>query len=180
MAIRPTEDALDRLQALQREIPAARLPPRENLHLTLSFLDDLDDALLAALHERLEAIRQPAFDVTFRGVDLFPGKAPKILYAAIRPDPALLALHGAVRRAAETVGIGLKRERYRPHVTLGRFNRPPGGLDADRLGAFLAVNAMLGGGFAVSGFSLFRSELGGGPARHTELACYPLGSVSEV
>ena len=47
------------------------------------------------------------------GLDLFGGRMPRILFAAVAPDPGLSRLRDQVRRAAERAEIDLPRERSR-------------------------------------------------------------------
>ena len=175
VAIRPTEDVLDRLESLASLVPVGRTPPRDNLHLTLAFLDELAPEDVNDIHQALSEITHPPVPVAFQGIDLFGTSRPVILHAVVEADPLLVHLHEKIVQAARGCGIALKRRRFRPHVTLARFNRAPAGADAQRLGAFLAANAMSEiPGFQAKAFSLYQSRLGGGPARHDELASYPL------
>lgn len=176
VAISLPEPLLDRLAALQDAIPSGRVTPPENLHLTLAFLGELTEEAALAAHEALGGLRAVPFEVQIAGVDLFGGKAPRVLYAGVRRSEALHDLHARIRSRLVGAGLQLQRERFRPHVTLARFGRPPGRDETARLGQFLQAHAAFElPPFPVASFSLYRSELGHGPARHTELARYPLG-----
>ncbi|MFV0360904.1 RNA 2',3'-cyclic phosphodiesterase [Tropicimonas sp.] len=175
VAIPLPDETRDRLSRLQSAIPFGRRTPRENLHLTLVFLGEMSSQHSAAAHAALEQVRAPAFGLEFAGLDLFGGRRPQILLAAIRPAQPLLALQQRVVQAVRAAGVGLRRERYRPHVTLARFNHAPSAADAGRLGAFLQAQPIpVAQPFAVEGFGLWQSVLGHGPARHSELAHYLL------
>ncbi|SDI80108.1 RNA 2',3'-cyclic phosphodiesterase [Aliiruegeria lutimaris] len=176
LAISLPDPVLDRLEMLAARLPVGRVPPRENLHLTLVFLGDVAEMQARDLHLALSEITHPAVEISFAGLDLFGGAKPEILHAAVRPEPGIVHLHDKVQQAARRSGLELKRTRFRPHVTLARFNRAPSGEAADRLADFLQANALADiPGFLAESFSLYRSELGHGPARHSELACYELG-----
>jgi 2'-5' RNA ligase len=163
-----TADALARVQAM---LPAGRPVPRDNLHLTLAFLDDQPQDVLAALHDKLAGIRLQRFDVTFSGLDCLGGDEPAVLVAAVAPNDPLTFLHGAVQSAARRAGIVLRRQRYRPHVTIARLRAGQG----MRIGGFLADHAGLAlPVLPVTGFVLYQSTLGRGGARHDPLAEYPL------
>lgn len=175
VAIPLPEPVRDALAALQEGLPVGRPTPYDNLHLTLAFLGDLQDADLLAIHEALGGVRGAPFRAEFDGLDLFGGRQPKILFAGVRRCEPLMDLHASIRSKLSGAGHALPRERYRPHVTLARFNRPPGRDEAARLGHYLQAVALSPvPGFDVDSFSLFRSDLGHGPAIHTELASYPL------
>jgi 2'-5' RNA ligase len=109
------------------------------------------------------------------GLDLFGGRMPRILFAAVAPDPGLSRLRDQVRRAAERAEIDLPRERFRPHITLARFARQMPEHSAKRLGAFLQAQ----GDFSlpevrIDHMALYRSTLTPDGARYEVLADYPL------
>ncbi len=175
IAITPPEAALDQLEALAARIPSGRISPRENMHLTLVFLDEIDHDQAEELHLALSEIHHPALDIDIKGLDLFSSPTPDLLFAAIDPSPALVHLHEKVATAARASGITLKRRRFRPHVTLARFRRAPVGPEAGRLVDFIAVNSLETAlSFRANGFALIQSELGKGPPRYSELARYEL------
>lgn len=175
VAIPLPDDVLDKLGGLQAIIPVGRITPRENLHLTLAFLGETSEQSARAAHQALAELRDEPFSVEISGVDLFGGRRPQILFAAIRGSGPLQALHRKTVQALRSAGIPMRRERYRPHVTLARFNRFPKQTEGDRLAEFLLANGTFSAGpFDVGRFCLYRSELNRGPAIHTELACYPL------
>lgn len=177
VGITPPEDVLDVLETLSAEIPVGRIPPRGNFHITLAFLDEISESQAREVYAALADIRHPVVDIGFAGLDMFGGSQGKILHAAIRPDSLLTELHGKVMRRCRGIGLDLHRVRFRPHVTLARFNRAPKGTDADRLAAYLSDQ--LPGeipGFEAREFSLFQSVLGHGPAQHHALARYDLGA----
>ncbi len=174
------EPVLDRLEALQSAIPVGRIVPRENLHLTLAFLDEVDESTLAELHGALSVIRARPVPLEIAGLDLLGGSRSQILFAGVRVDAALDTLQGRVARAARSVAITLPRRRFRPHVTLARLNRAPNALEAARLGAFLQAHSLdLAIDCEATRFCLYRSDLGHGPARYDELASYSLGAGAQ-
>ncbi|MDE4097059.1 MULTISPECIES: RNA 2',3'-cyclic phosphodiesterase [Rhodobacterales] len=169
------EEAILALETLQEEIPVGRVVPGDNLHLTLAFLDDQPDFALQLLHEELTRIAAVPLRLRITGLDLFGGRVPRILFAAVAPDPDLSRLRDQVRRAAERAEIDLPRERFRPHITLARFPRQMPEHRAQRLGAFLQAQ----GDFSlpemqIDRMALFRSTLTPDGARYEVLADYPL------
>ncbi|RVV98971.1 RNA 2',3'-cyclic phosphodiesterase [Mesobaculum littorinae] len=163
----------DRLRMLGEMLPLKRRVPPENLHLTLVFLGELDDPTLESAHDGFDALRHPAFDLRIEGLGLFGGDRPRAVYAGVAPSEALMRLQAGVARAARTAGVALATRRFVPHVTLARWQ--PRGPDLVRLEHAMAQMS----GFAtdpveVTEFVLYRSDLGGGQARYTELCRYPL------
>ncbi|MDV4145752.1 RNA 2',3'-cyclic phosphodiesterase [Shimia sp. FJ5] len=185
LALDLPEEMRAAVASLQDQLRVGRKPPAENLHLTLAFLDDQPEAVLAELHEALQGERLPEIHLALQGLELFGGARPRVLYAKGEGGAALVALHRTVRRVARDVGIELSRERFRPHVTLARF-RPHVTLarfrrdmsedEAVKLGQFMArCGDWQFSEAPIAALCLFGSELHPDGAVHDVLAGYPLG-----
>ncbi len=158
---------------LQSRLAIGREMAASTLHLTLAFLDEQSEAQLYALHEELEILQAPAFELTLQGLDLFGGARSRALAMLAQPEPGLIALQEAVVRAARRAGIFLASRKFRPHVTLVRLKdgqQAPGRVQAalDR-GAGVVV-----GPTPVTEFALYRSTLSAAGAHHEILSDYPL------
>ena len=153
--------------ALQREPWAERVRwvRPEGLHLTLRFLGntalDAVPGLLDALAVGLGHLEP--FESALSGLSLFPSASrPRVVAAQLKAESALDGLAAAVEEAAVAAGHPLRSGRFRAHITLGRFRRGEGrGLE---LAASLEEVPM-----AVTEVVLFRSTLGPGGARYSEL-----------
>ena len=175
VAIDMPENVQDALEALQDQIPVGRLMTPETLHLTLAFLDEQPDAMVEAIHEALQTLHQPKFDLNLHGLGTFGPKSPAVLWAGVRPNPALNQLRDKIRSAARLAGLDLPRERFRPHVTLARFNPRIPAEQLERLRIFLSRfgDAALPT-FTVAQITLFQSLRTSHGAVHEALAEYPL------
>jgi 2'-5' RNA ligase len=175
LALTPPDDVLDRLEALQAEIPLGRLVPRENLHLTVAFLGEVARPDAEALHDELTRIATPAIAVGFANLGTFGRPDPTSLHVAAAGSAALTALHRKLRAAAHAAGIVPDRERFHPHITLARFGKGLGPDGTQRLARFLSVwGAVALPGFTAEIVTLFDSHLAKDGARYEELATYPL------
>lgn len=143
-------------------VPGLRAVPDASLHVTLAFLGERDDA--EALAERLATCPRPVAGIGVAGVRLLPPRRPRVL--ALELSDA----RGELRRLHARVAAVLEHVDPRgllPHVTVARFGR----------GArtpLAAPPAPSPAPFALSGLTLYRSHLGGGPARYEPLARWPL------
>lgn len=175
VAIELPEAVQERLAQVQGDLAVGRHVPAENLHVTLAFLDHQDAQTVTALHQALAEIQLPAFDLRISGVDVFDRRAPKLVFGGVEKTTPLVALRDKVRSAAQDAGIDLRRERFRPHVTLVRFRRSMPVHDLDRVGMFLETHGDLSiPAFAVKGFALYRSILHEDGAVYDKLADYRL------
>ncbi|WP_101067465.1 RNA 2',3'-cyclic phosphodiesterase [Roseovarius salinarum] len=164
------------LGRLQGDLRVGRHVDPENLHVTLAFLDDQSLATAELVHERLCEIALSGAEIRIRGLDVFGGRNPRVVFAGVEKTGALDALREKVRTAVRAAEVALPRERFRPHVTLARFPKPMPRHELDKLGAFLEAH----GDFALDPFdadrvTLFRSRLGPQGPDYEALSEYPLG-----
>lgn len=161
--------------ALQSELGCGRAVAEEALHLTLVFLGDLERPDLQALHEELAVLRVEPFAVTLAGLDVIEGgDRMRALVLNARANPALEALQVKVAQAARRAGLALERRRFRPHVTIVRFNKGFGETQAARLGHLLESRGdVVLPEWRVDGFAMIRSHLTREGAQYEVLADYP-------
>ncbi len=144
------------LALLQSGVPGARWQTREQLHLTLRFIGEVDGRDANAIHDALSGIAAPPFTLELHGVGEFGGKHPHALWAGVRPNEALLHLQRKIETAVQRAGVLPERHKYTPHVTLARLRGTPVGRVMD----YLADHALYGAQpFAVNGFILYSSLL---------------------
>lgn len=97
----------------------------ENIHLTLKFLGDTDDALLSRLRDTISGLVKPLFpfEVEARGVGFFPSpELPRIFWSGFDPQSAevLTLLQQAIERDLGELGFEPNQRPFHPHITLGR------------------------------------------------------------
>lgn len=174
VAIPVPDDLTDRLEDIAAGVRFGRAVPCENMHVTLAFLGDQPEPVLAELHEELSVITPRAPRLSVAGLDLFGGDKPRLLFAALAHDDALDDLRKKVRQAARSVGIILSHERFRPHISLRRFHRlgPGQRIELDRLMA--TKGAFTWPEFCPGTFDMVESTLTRDSAQYHTLARYPL------
>jgi 2'-5' RNA ligase len=118
------------LMLIQAGVPGARWQVREQLHLTLAFIGEVDGSLAAAIDDVLAGILVPDFSLQLHGVGQFgEGKRSRshALWAGVRPNPALEHLQRKVGNAIRRVGTAQEAHKYTPHVTVARMRHPEPG-----------------------------------------------------
>ncbi len=140
----------------QAGVPGARWQTREQLHLTLRFIGEVDGGAARAIDDALAMIEAPAFTLEPHGTGQFGGKSPHALWAGVRPSEPLLHLRRKIETALQRAGLEPDRQKYTPHVTLARLR----GANTGRVIDWLADHALFGApSFPVDGFILYSSLL---------------------
>ena len=138
------------LDMLRGGLPGARWIDRENYHITLRFIGDVDDVVAQEAAYVLGQIRRRAFDLHLEGLASFGGRKPRAVVASVPPQPALLDLQAEQERLLRRIGLEPEPRKF---TARGYFRTAP---------------------FMVSRFVLFssRASTGGGP--YVAEALYPL------
>lgn len=172
------EEVADVLEAAQAGMPAGRVVPAENFHITIAFLGEQPRPVLEDAHDALDEVRAPGFSLRIEGLGMFGGDRPRVLFASVAPEPGLELLRRKVQRAVRGAGIDLARARFHPHVTLARFGDGLRGEAAAEMQSFVARRVgVRAGPFSVDRFVFFRSHLGRSGPTYEALAEYPLASA---
>jgi 2'-5' RNA ligase len=143
----------------------------EGLHLTLRFLGPTPADRLPALEDAADSLARAAapFDVGVSGGGAFPSPArPRTLWVGVTTGADRLAnLADGLTRAVVEGGQALDTRPFAPHLTIARTDGLRQASAAAR--ALEEAAASLDVRFTADRLVLFRSLLGGGPARYEPL-----------
>lgn len=162
------------IDALRSGSPDPKWVPRDNLHLTLSFLGEVREERLdeigSAVAEAAGSVPGP-IATSLHGSGAFPSaRRARVLWVGLRDDDGrLVRLAGAVSSSLEPLGFPKEKRAWTPHLTLARF-RVPGNATA-LLGETIPAAA-----FEVPGATLFRSRLARPAPTYEALERFPLGA----
>lgn len=165
----PIREALDRFsEGLAQRV---RRVPRDQVHLTLRFLGEVDEERVPALVDALAmAVPGPPINLRVCGGGAFPSPSrPRVLWAGLAGElEALRALAARIDRAIVGEGLPPADHPFRAHLTLARC---PQGRAPDAVAAVQALPDL--GEWAVGEVLLMKSTLGQ-RAVHERLATFPL------
>jgi 2'-5' RNA ligase len=129
---------------------------REQLHLTLRFIGEVDGRDAAAIDDALGQIHGPKFTLELKGVGEFGGKTPRALWAGVANADDVVHLQRKIETALQRIGIDAEERKFKPHVTLARLRAAPAGRVMD----YLADHALYASApFQVNTFILYSSHM---------------------
>jgi 2'-5' RNA ligase len=144
------------LALIQAGVPGARWQTREQMHLTLRFIGEVDGRDAASIDDALSLISASPLTLQLKGVGEFGGKNPRALWAGVAPNEALLHFQRKIETALQRIGLEAEPRKFTPHVTLARLRATPRGRVVD----YLVDHALYASpSFEVGEFVLYSSHL---------------------
>jgi 2'-5' RNA ligase len=148
----------------------------QNLHVTLSFLGQVTEPMVAAIQDGLEPVVRTIapFEVTAAGLGVFPDEHhPRVVWVGLRNEGGALGrLHDGISEVLARMGFNLDEKPFRSHVTIGRVKSGDGAI----LAACLAESGeRTYGAFTVREIACYRSDLRPAGADYHMLWRLPLG-----
>jgi 2'-5' RNA ligase len=152
------------------KFPAHRGARSEQLHLTLRFIGEVDEAVARDIDTEVGRIVAAPFEIALEARE-FRRREPAALWAGIRTCPALIQLAGSCETAIRNAGLSPEPRRYKPHVTIAYLN---GTRDVE-VAHFLADAAEFRcAPFIVDHFCMYSSRATRAGSHYVEEAVYPL------
>jgi len=98
----------------------------ENLHLTLFFFGEIEDSRIESIRTAMKGLEQDAFNITFKRVGYFKRDSrPTVVWVGIDENRELEALYQTGYKLFKNIVPLRKKNRFRPHLTLGRIKKVP-------------------------------------------------------
>jgi 2'-5' RNA ligase len=172
VAVDLPEEVKQSVANLCRGVSGVRWLPPDQLHLTLRFIGEADDAVDMAIRRGLAEITLPPFPLSLQGVGCFPSpRRPRVLWVGLSGGEPLKLLQQGVEAAVVAAGIPTEERPFSPHITLARLREQR---EAD-IAPFLTQNASFRSEpFSVDAYHLYSSMLTPKGAIHRREASYPL------
>ncbi len=177
---------VQRLRHLRQACPGLKWVDPENLHLTLTFLGELDqDQLSAAILAATAAAASSApFRLNLSGLGIFgPSQMPRVIWAGVNGDlSALRRLQSNLVHEQDARNLPGNDIRFSPHLTLARLKQRLPEPERQHLLEALAQpfpprrNPTLW----VEQIAVMKSQLTSAAARYTRLAACPLLGAATV
>lgn len=149
------DDVAARLLALQAPLAGAKWRPRDNLHLTLRFFDEIAEPIADELDAALEALARGVkpMEVKLKGVGAFGGADPHALIVKAEESAPLMKLAADCEKLARRAGLPPEPRKFTPHVTLAYLS----GADFLAVHDLVRVHALFSASFKADRIGLYSS-----------------------
>lgn len=174
----PNPEVMDALVAFQRELAGTRadlkLVERENLHFTVKFLGEINEAQAAEADRRLKGIKLAGAAVLVKGVGAFPDLGrPNVVWVSAGQDDSQKVKAIATPIMQSLSGIGEDKRPFQPHLTVARVRS---GANRQSLEELIRASSDRSFGTArISEFKLKSSVLTPKGPIYSDVGVYPLG-----
>ncbi len=174
VAVKIPKEAMTPLVQLQKSMDADapefyRWSSLDDVHLTLYFLGEVEEDVIAQACQRFDLLKWKAFSISLEGLLKFPDdNTPKVLAAGVKgEDQALRSLQLKVHDISFMLTQDMAPKVFSPHVTIGRLRKGKPGYSKTLKRAFAQNRLKSGASFTVESFALYKSERGPEGAKHT-------------
>jgi 2'-5' RNA ligase len=126
IAIELPEEIQNQVENCQIGIPTAKWVKKENLHLTLQFLGEIETENFYLLRQMLKIIKGTSFSIVLKQPNVFY-KKQKILWLKAEPESPIVELRNHILKILKTEKNHLRnleineKEKFLPHVTIARM-----------------------------------------------------------
>lgn len=164
----------DARAAITRKLPnnlPGKVVAPDKWHFTLRFLGPTTPQSRDSIISRLSGVKLgPEFRVRFGALGAFPNpRRARILWLGLTEGGGRLSELAAIAEdVARSAGFAEEGRSFRPHLTLSRIDPP------QSVAPLLEQNHRYDVAMTVTSLILYRSKLGGGPARYEEVASFAL------
>ncbi len=159
----------------QKEINSFKWLSGKNIHLTISFLGNINDDMVTELISRLKKnIRQNMFEIEIQDTGAFPSnKHPNVLWLGIsKGELEIIKLRKQINNSLKSIS-SIREEKFIPHVTIARLKKTNMKIDVS---SFLnTVYSPIE--FLVDSIHLYESRLTSQGAKYQSLAMFPLSKM---
>jgi RNA 2',3'-cyclic 3'-phosphodiesterase len=173
VAIDLPDDVKDQMGKICSGISGARWVRREQMHLTLRFIGEVNDSQAEVIKPALVATKIAPFVMTLKGVGQFPSKGhPRVLWVGVSAPPSLTELQQYIEKSLVKQGFAPEDKPFSAHITLARFKMSP---SPESVRQYLARHAdFKSDAIPVESFVLYSSLLAPQGPTYRREAIYPL------
>ena len=123
IAINIPDGIKTKLKEIAKDIPVkSRLVSKNNMHITLFFLGNIDDKTLEHKKKLLEELDYNKFELSINGIGAFVTSGHAVVYAKIgKGADELIGIYDALFDGMHNLPLRLDKRKFAPHITVGRI-----------------------------------------------------------
>lgn len=166
-----SDEVARQLLAVRQPLEGARWQSRQQLHLTLAFLGEVQADAVSLACQLARQVKAPPFRLNVQGLGRFGSvERPRILWAGVAPEEPVHQLHEQLAGYLQEAGFTFDNHPFKPHITLSRFR----GKGVSLAGLLAAGQDCVFGALDVTEFVLFESTPGAEGSVYKVLERFPL------
>jgi len=135
----------------------AKWVKKEDLHLTICFMGEIEEHQLEETQEILQAIKFSSFDLKVKGVGFFKKRhKPITLWAGVDQNDQLKDFHQKIVNSLRSINIPIENKHFSPHITLARVPK----INEEKLAQYLEQHTLFElPSYSIDSFRLIKSKL---------------------
>jgi len=142
--------------SIQAELPhisGVNFVPKDNLHVTLAFLGELDEGALTIVIAGAEDVvgRTGSFACSLGNLEAVPQHAPRLIWITVGDNGRLKEVHGALKQS-----LGFQDREFNGHITLARIKNTGAGMAISKKISGIKIPAM---NFQINRIRIMESKL---------------------
>lgn len=164
-------------EKLRGDFPSARWVRTEGIHVTLKFIDEMNEDRVAAIESALAAVKSSGpVEMKFRSTGFFPdARRPRVFWVGIEGSPNLEEIAALVETQLEPLGIARESREFKPHLTLARIQDARG---IEQLhDAVRRHGSIEFGSVRTNEMHLYQSQLGRGGSKYIRLKTFTFSAA---
>jgi 2'-5' RNA ligase len=117
-------EAVDHLIDVQTRLKVNALqgsfPPRENIHLTIAFLGEVESQKVHTIREAMRKVSIASFSLLLTDVGSFKTSEGRLYWMGVKKNDQLDTLYDELTQSLAHGNVRFDDKEFKPHVTLGR------------------------------------------------------------
>lgn len=152
------------MERLKESAIKGKFTCRENLHLTVVFIGEVDPQKLQNIKLAMDRVAEKPFDLRLSGIGSFKREGGDILWVGAEKTEQLSSVYHQLCERLLQIGISIETRAYKPHLTLARELVMPAAFSME---AFSQETEPLK--VKVNSIDLMKSERIGGKLTYTKI-----------
>lgn len=118
--IEAVDHLVDVQSFLKKNALQGTFPPRENLHLTVAFLGEVEASKLHVIKEAMRKVSIASFSLLLTDIGSFKTAEGRLYWMGVKKNDQLDTLYQELTQSLRLGNVKFDEKEFKPHVTVGR------------------------------------------------------------